>query len=571
MIWRLLALVILMWTCPALAAAGDLDGRLCHAVTGTGTSAPDGRDFACAGVPERYQAARLWLRADAPAADAAFANGATLLVHQSRFDRLEVEFRYRDGHVERQGVAAGEYGERWRVGGQIAFQAPVRESPVTSILLALDRLESYPHFRVRLLPSGEAEAETSLAAALVGAAIALLALSTLYNGLLALASRRTFIGWHAAWVGTVFVWGLLWSQLALLVFPGLAGSLASKLCTLLATLAISFATFCAATVPEAGRLPRWARWPAIGCGLVFGLVGAFAAFPPSGLLPLLGSVLGILLLVDLATVALLLGWSWRRGDTGARDFILSWAVPMAVLASTEVVDYGPSLLGGGSQLAVLLASAFQTVWLSVAETLRLARLRVERDAAYAARWEMQRLAESDPLTALLNRRGFVDRAQKALRADGGGFALLLIDVDHFKSVNDRFGHDVGDAVLRCIARCIEDKAAGNGFAGRIGGEEFAIGVSGPGRNAIKVAASVREAIESLPLAHLFGEARGITASIGVSRGPAGAEFEILYREADRALYAAKDAGRNQVALFDGSAAAPRSPAPPGVEARAASR
>ena len=553
MLWRQLAVAILVVTSPAIAAGGDLAGRYCHAVSKVGTAAPAAGRFDCAGEPERYQTSRLWLLSRT-GGEAAFGSGATLLVHQSRFDRLEVEFRYGDDHVERQSVASGDYGRRWQVGGQIAFQAPVRDVPLTEVLIGLDRLESFPHFRARLLPAAEASGQTSLAATIVGAAIALLALSTLYNALLAMASRRAFIGWHAAWVGTVFLWGLLWSQLALLAVPGLAGSLASKLCTMLATLAIAFATCCAVSVPEAGRLRRWARWPVLACGLLIGAVGILAAFPPAGLLPLLGSVLGILLLADLAGVLLLLGWSWRKGDKGARDFLLSWAVPMAVLASTEILDYGPSLLGGGSQLAVLLASAFQTVWLSVAETVRLARLRIERDAAYVARREMQRLAESDPLTALLNRRGFVERAQRILRADGGGLALLLIDVDHFKTVNDRFGHDVGDAVLRCIARCIEDKAAGVGFAGRLGGEEFAIGLAAAGRNPIKLAGAVREAVQSLPLTHLFDEDRSITVSIGVSRAAAGSDFEIVYREADRALYAAKDAGRNQVALFDGSIA-----------------
>ena len=553
MIWRLIALALLLWTFPAAAAAaavqGDLQDAYCHAATDLSADRPERDRFACTGDPNDYQEGRLWLHVPL---DRPSSGGETLLVHQSRFDRLEVRFHYRDGHVESQAVHRGDYGDAWRVGGQIAFDAPVRESPLTGMTLAVDRLESYPHFRTRLLPAQKASAQMSLAAALVGAAIALLALSTLYNFLLALASRRTFIGWHAAWVGTILVWGLLWSQLALLGLPWLAGTLASKLCTLLSTLAISFATACAVSAVESGRVPKWARMTVLACGILIGLVGAVAAFPPSGTLPLFGSILGILVLADLAGVVVLLVWAWRRGDRGARDFALSWAVPMAALASTEILDYGPSLLGGGSHLAVLLASAFQTVWLSVAETVRLARLRLERDAANAARWEMQRLAESDPLTSLLNRRGFMAKAQLALKADRSGFTLLLIDVDHFKSVNDLFGHDVGDAVLRCISRCIDEHAGAGTFVGRMGGEEFAIGMASRTQNPIKVATVVREAVESLPLAHLFGEERRITVSIGVSHAPAGGDFETVFREADRALYAAKDAGRNQVALYDGS-------------------
>jgi diguanylate cyclase (GGDEF)-like protein len=228
---------------------------------------------------------------------------------------------------------------------------------------------------------------------------------------------------------------------------------------------------------------------------------------------------------------------------------------MAALASTEIVDYGPALLGGGSHLLVLLASALQTLWLSVAMTVRLARMRAERDAANAARLEMQVLAERDPLTSLLNRRGFVTRADRALRAAPGGFTLLLIDVDKFKSVNDSFGHDIGDSVLRLVADTI-DRESGAAFSGRMGGEEFAIGADASKADPLRLANRVRETIAGLSFIHLFGEARSITVSIGVAHAAPNKSFETLYREADRALYAAKHGGRDRVALFDGTPEAP---------------
>src|SRR3546814_12713360 len=100
---------------------------------------------------------------------------------------------------------------------------------------------------------------------------------------------------------------------------------------------------------------------------------------------------------------------------------------------------------------LLLASALQTVWLSIATTLHLSRFRAERDTARAAQAELRELAERDPLTGLLNRRGFVDRTETAHAGAGHSFGLLLIDVDHFKAINDRYGHDAGDRVLRRLA------------------------------------------------------------------------------------------------------------------------
>src|SRR3546814_1801420 len=94
---------------------------------------------------------------------------------------------------------------------------------------------------------------------------------------------------------------------------------------------------------------------------------------------------------------------------------------MAVLAATQLFDMGTSLFGGGPQIAVLLASALQTVWLSIATTLHLSRFRAERDTARAAQAELRELAERDPLTGLLNRRGFVDRTETALAGAGHSF------------------------------------------------------------------------------------------------------------------------------------------------------
>lgn len=551
--WRLLILAVLVWMIPSGAVAADLKERFCHVVGPRDSPPPTEADWgraACTGDPENYDSARLWLRAGIEGRDLAPGEGATLLVHQTRFDRLVVLFIYADGHVERQHAASGDYGRHWRIGGQLSFAAPPREARVESVVLGLDRLATFPHFRARLLTTSQAAAEGSLVAALVGAAIALLGLSALYNLCLAIAARRAFVAWHAAWVGTIFVWGLLWSQLALVAVPGIAGTLASQLCTLLATLAIAFATACAVAGLERARGARLYRTFVLACGGSIAILGVVAAFPPASIpLPLLGAVLGIVVLVDLAAVVALVAWSGWKGDQGARDFILAWSLPMAVLASTELIDYGPALMGGGSQLAVLFASALQTLWLSVAMTLRIAKLRAERDAAQAARLEMQTLAERDPLTQLLNRRGFVARADRALRAAPGGYTLLLIDVDHFKSVNDSYGHDIGDSVLRAIAGEL-DRVSGSSVVGRMGGEEFAIGIDAQKADPLRTAHALLTAVAGLDLVHLFGEKRQVTISIGMAHAAAGTSFDLLYREADRALYAAKRGGRNQVALFD---------------------
>jgi diguanylate cyclase (GGDEF)-like protein len=224
---------------------------------------------------------------------------------------------------------------------------------------------------------------------------------------------------------------------------------------------------------------------------------------------------------------------------------------MSVLAATEIVDMGTALFGGGPQIAVLFASALQTVWLSVATTLRLARLRVERDTARAAQAELRELAERDPLTGLLNRRGFVDRTEAIIgNAVHGkaGFGLLLIDVDHFKAINDRFGHDAGDRVLTCLADMLAELTGPCVDAARLGGEEFALGVTGLKLPAlVEFAEAVRQSVSGLSLADLVGEDQRLSVSIGVAEAVGRSSFRSIYRLADQALYAAKNGGRNRVA------------------------
>src|SRR3546814_17814699 len=92
----------------------------------------------------------------------------------------------------------------------------------------------------------------------------------------------------------------------------------------------------------------------------------------------IGDVLGLLVLADLAAVALILGWAWRRHSPDARDVAMAWSVPMAALGLTQIVDVGGALWGGGAPVLVLFAATLQTLWLSIAKTRRLSRVRVER-------------------------------------------------------------------------------------------------------------------------------------------------------------------------------------------------
>lgn len=557
MVRRLLIAVVLLLASQAAAAWAQpppLNARYCHAVGPITEAAipPTQKAFSCKGEPTDYRERRLWLHAPIFPEDVN-TEGATLLVHQTRFDQLTVFFDYADGSTVRHSVRAGAFGAHWRVGGQLAFAAPRREAKLVSMTIAVDGLDDYSLLRTRIMSAAVAARDAALAASLIGGALTLLALSTCYNMLLARASRQRFVIWHAAWVGSVLVWGLLWSQLALLVIPGIAGTMTARLCTLLATLAIAFAAACAATCPEPGTSPRWARRAVFWLGAAVVLLGAPVAFGPPILIELIGPPLNVAVLALLAAVTLLILVSWRRGSSEARAFFFAWSVPMLALAATQIFDMGTAIFGGGPQIAVLLACALQTVWLSVGTTMRLARFRMERDAAQAAQAELRELTRRDPLTGLLNRRGFTERMETALaerRNSEAPFALLLIDVDHFKTINDRFGHDAGDGVLQRMAARLGALEGESVFAARIGGEEFALGVGSISHAALAAYADeVRMSLNRLSLADLLGEPAEVSVSVGIAEAGKGARFQTLYRSADKALYAVKNGGRNGVARF----------------------
>ena len=160
--------------------------------------------------------------------------------------------------------------------------------------------------------------------------------------------------------------------------------------------------------------------------------------------------------------------------------------------------------------------------------------------------DIERLAETDPLTGLLNRRG-LDKAWAGLAGPWGQHRVLgLVDVDHFKQVNDGHSHVVGDAVLRQVARLMNHELRGSDRMARYGGEEFAAVVLGADAAA---AAQVFERLRRVVEAHdwtRLAPGLAVTVSIGAVRVPRGEPFEAAVARADRLLYQAKAGGRNRV-------------------------
>ncbi|CAL77967.1 putative diguanylate cyclase (GGDEF) [Bradyrhizobium sp. ORS 278] len=160
----------------------------------------------------------------------------------------------------------------------------------------------------------------------------------------------------------------------------------------------------------------------------------------------------------------------------------------------------------------------------------------------------KRAATTDPLTGLLNRRGFADACAQLIEREARAqqpVSVLIFDIDHFKSINDRFGHAEGDEVLKIFADVVVNNLRLTDLSGRIGGEEFAALLPCSIEEAMVAAERVREAFAA---SGVVCEEKPVdtTVSIGVAGGPAGTELDVLLAAADTALYKAKRSGRNRV-------------------------
>lgn len=168
--------------------------------------------------------------------------------------------------------------------------------------------------------------------------------------------------------------------------------------------------------------------------------------------------------------------------------------------------------------------------------------------------EYKRLAETDALTQLYNRGAFDRRIAKIYDSnrDVAFGALVLIDIDRFKLVNDQFGHPVGDRIIRSVASIIRSVPTEGAFVARTGGEEFAVVLEGCGEETtFSLADKIRVAIQEAPFVNVATGAKygPVTVSAGTCMATQAQGPEDLYAKADRALYASKAAGRNRVTRF----------------------
>jgi len=265
-----------------------------------------------------------------------------------------------------------------------------------------------------------------------------------------------------------------------------------------------------------------------------------------------GEMLGQLMTGVLALVERL---GWRRAT-----LLCSLVITAVALTSVTALQL---LMGNSDRVGTtsLIAAAVLTLLLvvpSLAIAFRLvehlertrARLLIEIDRRVIAEQQLRRLATTDELTGLGNRRHFVDRAREAVavaRRYGQWCTIAVIDIDLFKRVNDRLGHQAGDQALIGLAAVLKANLRATDLAARFGGDEFVVLLPLTDPDAGKAAAErIQQSVR------LGGSWPELTISIGVaSVRDEGASLEELLARADQALYDAKGGGRNRISVFNG--------------------
>ena len=463
-------------------------------------------------------------------------------------DSATLDILYADGAIRRLTDRERQTSRYLQLGAIVERDIPQRGAPAVRLLW---RVRGAANMRGIVLGATIASAAQSgqsnltlaaLYAAFAGLCVALL----VYNLALWAALRHRFQLAYCTMVATLLVYAVSSSGALAWIVPAIGNNDRVRInylaLAVAAIAALSFArSFFEARVFE-GWLNRLSRTIA---GILGSSALAFAILAPWHARWLDRVYAASFMLLMLAVVPIL--WrAWRRRSNYLWLFTLGWAAPimlatLRVASNFAIVRW--SFLLDNSTIAAMTMEAILS---SLAIAYRIKLLSRERDEAREQGVAARLLAATDPLTGLLNRRAFLEQAIGRTVPH----RLLLVDIDHFKRVNETLGHDGGDEVLRVVARALRASVPGDALIARIGGEEFAI-LAPRASSLCATAVLDRLREERMPFDLI------VTASIGTCTGPLlnEVDWKMLYRSADRALFAAKAAGRDRARDADAPAAA----------------
>ncbi|WP_380788029.1 diguanylate cyclase domain-containing protein [Sphingomonas sp. R86521] len=454
-------------------------------------------------------------------------------------DAVTLYVLYADGHIARTGFTSANAGHHLRLGATLALSVPAYDARPVRLLWHVEGAANMRGILLGASLASDAEQTESdmvlavLYGAFAGMAIALI----IYNLALWGALRQSFQPAYCVLLLCLLGYAISSSGALGRWLPDFDNNDRLRVnAVLLAASAMAAVVFARAFFEQRvfhGWLGRAADMVIVGLATT---TMVYVTFAPTRIVLLDHVVLLTYLLLPMLVIAVLVR-AWRQHSTYLWLFALAWGAPIA-FASLRIAS-AANLIPWNFWLdqSTTISMMFEALLSSVAIAYRIRLLSRERDEARVQESAARLLADTDPLTGLLNRRSFLAGAI----GRNGDQALLIIDIDHFKAVNETIGHDGGDEVLRVVARALRLAAPVDALVARIGGEEFAIVAHESSRLAPEtILAALRRARMPYDIA--------VTASIGTCIGPMlrEADWKRLYCDADRALFAAKAGGRDRV-------------------------
>jgi len=431
-----------------------------------------------------------------------------------------------------------------RRGGYIRASLPVADSPIKRVFVAFDEpVHRMMLEKAQLAPADAHDALGSRRLLLVLAALCgMLLMPLMFDAAFYRVLREPFVLWHSALAVTLLLTILISSGLSFYLgnLPVMA---MSAMNTLLFGLSVAAAGMFACSFIEEDKLdPRLRRALPLTGGWAVLVSSLHAAFP-FALRPVQSDIYYCAYLPVLVIFVCVLIDALRRGSRAARYQAVGWAPMLLVGVIRLVSGLAPSLPSADAMILFYTGCVVEVLATTLGVADRFMIIKDQRDSARTEALVLERLSERDALTGLFNRRVIEDRFER-LRAEGFT-AIAIIDLDHFKQINDTHGHAVGDKVLQAVADVLHPDE--DTLAFRMGGEEFLLLLRGS--SVLQAAERRRRAITTHVAAKVEGLDRMVTASMGLLEVPRNAmpnaRFAELYARADHLLYEAKQAGRNR--------------------------
>ncbi|WP_331374642.1 GGDEF domain-containing protein [Sinorhizobium chiapasense] len=284
----------------------------------------------------------------------------------------------------------------------------------------------------------------------------------------------------------------------------------------------------------------------VGCACAFfGPLGASATLVITAIARIHAGGVGMPAGLASMVIAYLMGAVWERS---VRSRLKGTFVSFLVLgAMISVSLLGTVLLPADLRMKLLTEVGLFSTGFNLLGAVILGSF-IERERRHAARESrLSNEAKTDPLTGLLNRRSFQERYERqAQERNRTGSALLVVDLDHFKHVNDANGHDVGDIVLQSVGRLLSETVRQSDVVARIGGEEFVVFLPNTELgNARLLAERIRQNVQGAGV-EVDGRQIRVTTSVGGHWHHGIVDLAVALKQADVALYRAKESGRNRV-------------------------